>query len=331
MSKISKMDTPVKWGIIGCGDVTEVKSGPPYQLTEGFELKAVMRRNAEKAKDYAQRHSVEKYYIESDALINDPEIDAVYVATPPDTHMYYGLKVAEAGKPCCIEKPMAPNYEESLAIYNAFKEKDLPLFIAYYRRNLPRFLQVQNWLDEGVIGEVRHICWHLSKPPSEIDLSGTYNWRTNDLVAPGGYFDDLASHGIDLFAFLLGDIKEVSGVSLNQQNLYKAKDAITACWLHEMGVTGVGNWNFGSYHSEESVTIYGSKGKIQFSVFEEVPLILDSESKQTELVIEHPKHIQTHHLKDMKKHLIDGIPHPSNGLSGSQTSWVMDKILGVIK
>ena len=78
-----------------------------------------------------------------------------------------------------------------------------------------------------------------------MDLSGSYNWRTDPKIAPGGYFDDLASHGIDLFIYLLGKIQKASGISLNQQGLYAAKDAISACWLHQGGVTGVGVWNFG--------------------------------------------------------------------------------------
>ena len=134
----------LKWGIIGCGDVTEIKSGPAYQLTEGFELLSVMRRNEDKLMDYVKRHGIKKYYTDGDELINDPEIDAVYIATPPDSHAQYALKVAKAGKPCCIEKPMAPNYRECLDINKAFEKSGLPLFVAYYRRSLPRFNQIKS-------------------------------------------------------------------------------------------------------------------------------------------------------------------------------------------
>ncbi len=113
----------LRWGILGCGNVTEVKSGPAYQKTDGFKVIAVMRRDAAQCEDYAKRHGIPKFYSDADLLINDPEIDAIYIATPPDSHKYYALKIAQAGKICCIEKPMAPSYEESLEIYNAFKEK----------------------------------------------------------------------------------------------------------------------------------------------------------------------------------------------------------------
>lgn len=159
------------WGIIGCGNVTELKSGPAYQNKEGFELSAVMRRTATKAEDYAKRHNVPKYYTDADALIDDPKIDAIYIATPPDSHAYYALKVAKAGKICCIEKPMAPSHDACITINNAFLAKNIPLFVAYYRRSLPRFTQVKSWIDANKIGTIRHINWHLSKPTNPIDIS----------------------------------------------------------------------------------------------------------------------------------------------------------------
>ncbi|TGV01121.1 Gfo/Idh/MocA family protein [Flavivirga rizhaonensis] len=319
----------IKWGIIGCGNVTEVKSGPAYKATEGFKLTAVMRRDFAKAKDYAQRHNVEKVYENADDLINDVEIDAVYIATPPDTHKLYALKVASAGKICCIEKPMAPSYEDSLEIYNAFKSKNLPLFIAYYRRSLPRFNQVKNWLENKYVGDVRHIDWHLSKPASDLDKSKSYNWRTDSKIAMGGYFDDLASHGLDLFTYLLGDIKNAHGLSANQQNFYTSKDAVTACWIHKNDITGAGSWNFGCKDHCDKVQIFGSKGTIQFSVFHDNPIILNSDTKSEELVIENPKHIQLHHVEGMRDMLIKkNYIHPSLGSSALHTSWVMDKILG---
>lgn len=318
----------VRWGIIGCGDVTEVKSGPAYQKTEGFEVVAVMRRDAEKAADYAKRHGVPRSYSNADELIADEGVDAVYIATPPDSHKLYALKVAEAGKPCCVEKPMAPSYAESHEVYEAFEKKDLPLFVAYYRRSLPRFLKIKNWLDNKEIGEVRHVRWMLTKNPSDIDLNGDYNWRTDAKVAPGGYFDDLASHGLDLFIYYLGDISHADGISLNQQGLYTAKDAITGSWLHKDGITGEATWNFGCDRREDLVEIYGNKGKISFSVFGEDDIILENENGVQKEFIDHPKHVQQFHVENLKNHLFDGKEHPSTGKTALHTSWVMDSILG---
>ncbi|OWW26455.1 oxidoreductase [Zobellia sp. OII3] len=318
----------IRWGILGCGNVTEVKSGPAYQKTEGFEVVAVMRRDAGKAADYAKRHGIPKYYSDADALINDEEVDAVYIATPPDSHKRYALKVAAAGKPCCIEKPMAPSYADSLEVEQAFAKKNIPLFVAYYRRSLPRFLKVKEWLDTHQIGEVRHIRWFLGKPPNEVDLIGQYNWRTDAQVAPGGYFDDLASHGLDLFAYLLGDFDEAYGTALNQQGLYTAKDAITGHWLHKKGITGSGTWNFGTHQREDLVEIYGSEGKIGFSVFEEADVVLVNAKGEERLFIAHPEHVQQFHVENLREDLFGGKSHPSTGKTALHTSWVMDRILG---
>lgn len=325
---LSMRQTIIRWGIIGCGNVTEVKSGPAYQQTQGFELSSVMRRDLNKAKDYATRHKVAHYSNDADELIFNDAIDAIYIATPPDSHKEYALKVAKTNKPCCIEKPMAPNYQDSLEIYKAFKAKDLPLFVAYYRRSLPRFTQVKTWLESELIGDLRHVNLHLSKPASELDLSKAANWRTNSSIAEGGYFDDLASHGLDLLCFLLGDISEAKGISVNQQKLYSAKDAITACWLHESNVTGSGTWNFGSSEQKDEVTVYGSEGSIRFAVFADKPLVLMNQDGIQELSIENPKHIQIHHVETMKKHLANEQTHPSTGETALHTAWVMDKILG---
>jgi len=326
--KIKQDEREIRWGIIGCGDVTEVKSGPAYQNTDGFELIAVMRRNVEKARDYARRHGVPKVHASADALIADPEVDAVYIATPPDSHHTYALKVAAAGKPCCIEKPMAPTYEECMEILAAFEKNNIPLFVAYYRRTLPRFTKIKEWLDQRLIGEVRHVEWRLSKPPSDEDLSGAYNWRTDAAVARAGYFDDLASHGLDLFSFYFGNFKKVSGITAQQQGLYSAFDAIAACWLHESGITGCGSWNFGCADSADCVRISGSTGRIEFSIFDEAPVrLITAASECKELTIEHPAHVQQPHVEAMRDSLLRGTTHPSPGCAGAHTAWVMEAIM----
>lgn len=320
-------EKPLRWGVIGCGAVAEIKSVPAYKITPGFEVAMVMRRDSEKAEDYAKRHRIPRWTTDADEVIGNPNIDAVYIATPPDTHKFYALKVVAAGKPCCIEKPMAPTYDDSLAIYEAFRKGDVPLFIAYYRRSLPRFLKVKQWLDDGLIGEVRHIHWQKTKPPSELDLSKKYNWRTDLAIARGGYFDDLASHGLDLFIFLLGDIVEVNGTATNQLGLYTAFDAVAAHWMHDGGITGTGNWNFGTHDRTDKVEILGSEGSIRFAVLDEAPIELNNASGHQALEIAHPEHIQEFHAGNIKHHLLGESVHPSTGKTGLHTSWVMEKIL----
>ena len=290
-----------------------------------------MRRNLNLAQDYAKRHQIKNFTNNADDLIDNPDIDAIYIATPPNTHHYYALKVAEAAKICCIEKPMAPSHKECLEIAKAFNKKNIPLFVAYYRRSLPRFEKVKSLLNNKDIGTIRHINWQFHKPANDIDLSRKYNWRTDKEIAYGGYFDDLASHGLDLFIHFLGDISEASGISSNQQKLYSAMDTIAGNWIHKSGITGTGHWNFGAFERKDKVEIIGSEGKIVFSIFGEVPIQIITLNNQQSIDIENPKHIQYYHAENMKKTLQDNIRHPSTGETATHTAWVMDKILGKIQ
>ncbi len=318
----------IRWGMIGCGDVTERKSAPAYQQTPGFELSAVMARSLSKAQNYANRHGISRVFDDAYALINDPNINAIYIATPPDSHLDYALAVAAAGKPCCVEKPMAVTYSQALQMQRAFEAAQVPLFVAYYRRCLPGFIGIKGWLEQGLIGSIRHVDWQYHRTPSELDRSGQYNWRTDASIAPGGYFDDLASHGLNALTFLLGPIAKAQGIATNQQALYSAKDAVVANLLFESGCTGNGCWNFAANHYQDSVTIYGEKGQIQFGIFSDKDAILTSDERQQFCAMPKPEPIQGHFVQAMADHLAGRVDHPSLADSAAHTNWVMEQILG---
>ena len=316
----------IRWGMIGCGSVAERKSGPAFYKVPGSALVAVMGRRLEAVSDYAARHGIARVYTDVDALINDPQVDAVYIATPPDSHQAYALKVVAAGKHCCVEKPMSLNAGQSREMHKAFADAGLHLFVSYYRRSLPRFQQVRQWLADGRIGEVRHLSWTLTKQASPVDLSGSNNWRTDPTVAGGGYFADLASHGLDLFQYLLGDIVEVAGLTARQAGLYAAEDAVSATWRFAGGALGMGCWNFVADRREDRVQIIGSQGRIGFSVFDEHPVELHAD-EHLSLTIGNHEHIQWHHVLGMNAHLRGEAQHPAVAEQALKTDWVMDQIL----
>ncbi|HLD67866.1 MAG TPA: Gfo/Idh/MocA family oxidoreductase [Pseudomonas sp.] len=321
------MDEPVRWGMIGCGAVTECKSGPAFYKAPGSALVAVMGRRAEQVRDYATRHGIGRIYTDTEALIQDPEVEAVYIATPPDSHHALSLRVAAAGKHCCVEKPMALNTTQSRDMQQAFAQAGTQLFVAYYRRSLPRFLRVRDWLRQGLIGDVRQLSWSLTKAPSPADLKGQGNWRTDPRIAGGGYFADLACHGLDLFQFLLGDIVEVSGLTARQAGLYPAEDAVVAAWRFASGALGMGNWTFNADRRQDRVEILGSEGVITFSVFDEAPVRLEGRHRLSE-TIAHPPHIQWFHVLGMNAHIRGLSRHPAVASEAMKTDWVMDRILG---
>ena len=134
--KSKPFDGLIRWGILGCGDVTEIKSGPALRKIPGSTLTAVMRRDADKARDYARRHGVPRWYGNAGDLVADPEVDAVYVASPPGAHLELGRLAAQAGKPCYVEKPMGASSSVAQGLIAAFAQSGRPLFPAYYRRGL---------------------------------------------------------------------------------------------------------------------------------------------------------------------------------------------------
>ncbi|CAG7618497.1 Oxidoreductase P35 [Paenibacillus solanacearum] len=319
----------IRWGIIGCGNVTEVKSGPAFQKAEGSQLVAVMRRDGRLAEDYAKRHGVPKWYDRAEALIADPEVDAVYVATPPAFHKQYAIDAAKAGKPVYVEKPMAMNAAECEDMIAACREAGVPLFIAYYRRALPRFLKVKQWLDDGAIGEVRSvITTHLAKPSAQ-DLTGASTaWRIKPELSGGGYFYDLASHTLDVLDYLLGPIVQAQGTASNQAGLYEAEDIVTGSYAFASGAHGMGTWCFSAGSRMDRNEIVGSQGRIVFSTFGETPLRLIRDQGEEECAIENPAHIQQPLIQSIVNELLGQGRCPSTGDTAMRTSRVMDALAG---
>jgi predicted dehydrogenase len=319
----------IRWGIIGCGDVTEVKSGPAFQKVQNSELVAVMRRTGELAKDYAERHGVPKWYDDADSLINDPDVDVVYIATPPGSHKEYALKAASAGKPVYVEKPMARTFEECQEMIAACEAAGVPLFIAYYRRAHPRFLKVKELLENKSIGNVRFVSTTQYQKASE-DVKDSQNlpWRVQPDLSGGGLFFDLASHTLDILDYLLGPIKEVQGLASNQAGHYPAEDIVTGTYRFESGVHGIGNWCFSAFEDVDINEIVGSQGKITFSTFGNDPVILTTTNGTEEWNFDPPMHVHQPLVQTILSELTGKSGYcPSTGKSGARTNWVMGEMV----
>ena len=313
----------VRWGIIGCGDVTEVKSGPGFQKAAGSALVAVMRRNGELAADYARRHAVPRSYDKAEALIADPEVDAVYVATPPDTHASYALQVAAAGKPAYVEKPMARNTAECDRMVEAFARARLPLFIAYYRRRLPRFLEVQKLMAAGAIGRATGVRYQGSAPKHR-DAAG---WRLDAEKAGGGHFLDVGSHVLDLVDFLFGPLGEVAGTAANLGDAAAVEDAVTMSFRCGNGLPGSAGWNFASALTEDEFIITGTEGRLTFAVFTNEPLRLENAQGTQVIDRPNPAHVAQPLIQTVVDDLLGRGTCPSTGESARRTARVMDAVL----
>jgi predicted dehydrogenase len=319
----------IKWGIIGCGNVTEVKSGPAFNKVKNSKLVAVMRRNAALAEDYAKRHNVPKYYSDASKLINDPEVNAVYVATPPGSHAEYAVSAIKAGKPVYIEKPMALNYAECLRIIETSGKLRIPVFVAYYRRALPGFLMVKKMLSDGVIGNPRFVLLELFKSPSADEKSGKPSWRVDPGIAGGGHFFDLASHQLDYLDFVFGPIEKVNPLAVNQAGLYEAEDFVSASFTFSNNIVCSGTWCFSvsPENSRDRIEIFGDRGMIRFSYFNFEPIVVENMEGRKELVNERPEHVQYYLIDQVVKALSGNGTAASTGITAARTSRVMDEVV----
>jgi predicted dehydrogenase len=314
----------VRWGIIGCGDVTEIKSGPGFQKAAGSALVAVMRRNAGLAADYARRHGVPRWYDNAGALIQDPEVDAVYIATHPETHARYAEMAAAAGKPAYVEKPMARHTAECDRMIEAFARAKQKLFVAFYRRCLPRFVQVKQLLADGALGQPTGVRYHLAAP-NHRDLGGA--WRLDVTKSGGGLFLDLGSHALDLLDHLFGPLTSVTGVAANLATAQEVEDHVAMNFVTAAGVPGTAVWNFASAVCDDLLEINGTDGRLACSVFGNEALRVENAAGVQTLDRPNPSHVQQPLIQTVVDDLLGRGTCPSTGESARRTSLVMDTVL----
>ena len=319
----------IRWGIIGCGDVTEVKSGPGLYKAAHSELVAVMRRNASLAADYALRHGVPRWYDDADAIIHAPDIDAVYVATAPDTHHGYVLRCAAAGKPVMVEKPMAMNRRECDEMIAACAAARVPLWVAYYRRALPRFLAVRDLLQRGVIGPVRIVTsrqFQKLRAPEDMN-PGSPPWRIDAARSGGGLFVDMVSHTLDFLDYVFGPVEKVRALAGNQAGAYKPEDVVSASYRFASGVYGSGSFCYAADCDEEWNEIVGAQGRIRFSTTTAVPIRVMRGDAVEEFPIDDPPHVHQPLIQTIVDELNGQGACASTGVSGARTTAVVDEVL----
>ena len=321
----------INWGFIGCGEVTEKKSGPAFNEVEGSQVVAVMSRSENKARSYAERHHVRKWYTDASELIEDPDVNAVYIATPPSSHATFAIMAMHAGKPCYIEKPLAASYNDCIRINRISEQTGVPCFVAYYRRYLPYFQKVKEIIESGTIGNVVNVQVRFSVPPRDLDFQSGKEmpWRLQPDIAGGGYFYDLAPHQIDLLQNLFGVITRAHGYPANRAHLYQAEDTLSVCFFFESGIPGSGSWCFVGHESakEDCIEVIGEKGSLSFSVFTYQPIeVITSEGKNL-ITVPNPPYVQLPLIKSVIQHLQGIGKCDCTSVSATAVNWVLDRVL----
>lgn len=320
----------IKWGIIGCGNVTDIKSGPAFNKIDSSRIVAVMRRDAEKAREYAVKHKVGNYYSDAELLINDPDVNAIYIATPPDSHAIYAILAMKAGKPVYVEKPMARTYQECLQMIECSKKTRIPLFVAYYRRALHYFLKVKELIESNILGEILHIDLKLFKSPGKLDFDkANLPWRLNPQISGGGYFIDLASHQLDILEYYFGEAKLLESSATNEAGLYEVEDTVNATFDYPNNISFKGMWSFVSpkFQVMDRTIIKGDKGTLAFSFFTGESIQLKVKDSVESFPIIAPKHIQQPMIAKVVDELLGKGKAPSDIESAARINKLMEEII----
>ena len=314
------------WGIIGCGNVTEVKSGPAFNKVEHSSLMAVSRRDPDKLADYVKRHHIPLSFTNALDLIQSEKINAIYIATPPDVREAYAIEAMQLGKPVYLEKPMALNLAACKRLKSVSEKLGIKLSVAHYRRNLPLFMEVKNILEQGDIGAIKEVQITMLKKTDKAAKDPS-NWRVNPSIAGGGYFYDLAPHQIDLVFYFFGKPKSFSGTSTNKAGLYKAEDFVQGTIELENGIVCKGLWDF-SINGEEKdeFLIIGEKGTIRFPVFG-LFIEVESNGQVKTIPFEAPKHNQQNHIQAVVNYFLDKGENPCSAEDAILSMEVMESFV----
>ncbi|WP_204743135.1 Gfo/Idh/MocA family protein [Pseudocnuella soli] len=321
--------TMIRWGIIGCGDVTEVKSGPAFNKVPDSKLVAVMRRNADKAADYARRHGVDRWYSDAARLINDPEVNAVYIATPPLQHEEYTVAALRAGKPVYVEKPMAVSAAAAARMAQVAKETGLKLSVAHYRRAQPLYLKIKSLIAEGAIGVPRLVQLQCLQPHQGNLVAHTEEpWRYNPAISGGGLLHDLAPHQLDLMLHFFGAHEVASGYSFNGANLYPAADTTIGQAVFPGPVAFAGSWCFSAGQKRDECEIFGTEGSIKFSFFTHQPLVLNSGGGEQQFLFNPLPHVQQPMIQKVVDYFLDTSENPCSAEDGVTVMQMIEVMAG---
>jgi len=326
-------EKPVHWGMIGCGDVTERKSAPSFNKIPGSRLVAVGSRTPEKAEDYARRHGIAAWHREPARVIHDPDVDIVYIATPPGSHREYALESIRAGKPVYIEKPMARTSEECREINEAAGKAGVPVYVAYYRRALKYFTKVKEIVEQGQLGRILQISMQQHFPAREEDYGRARPpWRVIPEISGGGYLHDMGCHALDILFYIFGDPVCATGTTANLGGLYDVADTAGAFLTLPGSLQVTASWSFVTPEPfrKDQVEVTGERGKLIFSIFSFDPVRLVTDQGEAAFSPAPPEHIQMPLIRSIVDELNGRGSCPSTGMTGAVTSRVMDQITGIL-
>ena len=316
---------PLRWGVIGCGDVVEHKSGPSINAAERSRMAVVMRRDGAAARDFARRHAVAEWTDDAAAVVGSDNVDIVYVATPPASHLQYVRAAAAAGKHVLVEKPMALNAADARLMVDACASAGVELFVAYYRRFQPHVLRMRELLAAGAIGRPAHGCADIAVGGFARRIAaGTRTWRDDPAIAGGGGFVDMASHRIDLLVWLLGAVADAAGVAARYEPDLAVEQAAVAAMRMRSGALCSVSGDFHSGRDADRFAIYGERGTLTADPLDGHIVTLSTAAATEEFRCTPFPAPHLGLVRHIEAVLLDGAHNRASGTDGVVTETVLD-------
>ncbi|MCB1123924.1 MAG: Gfo/Idh/MocA family oxidoreductase, partial [Verrucomicrobiae bacterium] len=277
--------------------------------------------------DFARRHSVPKWSGDAQDLLDDPDIDAIYIATPPNAHLEYTRRALAAGKHVYVEKPMARNGAEARNILEAVNASSQKVCVAHYRRKLPLFMRIQAILQSGELGKPRHVTLRLIQPDKDpmIAPSEEY-WRVQPEISGGGIFHDLAPHQLDLILMYFGEPEVIQGFSLKRNPDGGCDDCVSGQMRFRNDVLFQGHWDFASADGtvKDNCKITCDYGTIGFSFFRSPTLVVKGKNGIETSTYAPPQHIQQPMIEAVNSYFLGAGGNPCSVEIGTKVMEMID-------
>ena len=315
----------LRWGLIGAGDIARKRIAPALRDLPNCDLVAVCRARSELAEDFAKEFGARKWYADWREMIADPEIDAVYIATPVNLHCEQTIAAAKAGKHVLCEKPMAMTVPECDEMIEACRDGGVRLGVAYYRRFYPVVERAKQIVDSGEIGNVAIAqinAFEFFAP----DGNDPRSWLLNPKTSGGGPMMDFGCHRIEVMTNLFGPVEQVAGVISNTVFNRQVEDTAVASFRFELGTIGSVTVTHASIEPRDTLDVYGTKGSIHIPVLNLGNMtVITGDGERHE---NHPPHENVHQplIDDFAEAVISGHGPRVDGVAGREVSRLIDEV-----
>lgn len=269
----------LRWGVIGAGNVFESKSGPALYKTPNSELVAVMRTNAEKAKATANRHGAIRWYTDAKSLVNDADVNAVYIASPHYLHPEHVALAARAKKIILCEKPMGVSVTQAQQCVEVCQANNVPLTVAYYRRFWAITQAMKKFIADGAIG---FVVMARAQVTDMFTGDSERAWLLSRAKSGGDALANVGAHWVDLFRYLIGDVENVIAYCSSKFSGYETDDTTLTEMQMKTGALASVMVTRRSPVSTNEVDIFGTEGRLYTSSLSDGKLILHRQGHEPE-------------------------------------------------